>query len=239
MIDVAISYAIGEENRYSLPKIPDSIQLALYKYDLYIKYKDELWKEICDNNVNVRTIHLPIDSLTRDFKDTYQIMIDGLMDFGCTHYIVHPNKFIQDYIDGFLKLNLNVKLCIENFQWRAKKVYRTPLNIIERILEQDEDGGRQNLSMTLDTSHTDTVWFDYHIMPFILKYASVIHLSNRAKDHGNHMPFNSSKGELNLVTFVNDLKKYGWEGIIVLEYLYKYQDKLFKNYHYLKRLVSQ
>jgi len=233
MIDVAVSYGFGNENRYNLAVIPESIQLALYKYDLYKKYKSEIWKNVLDGNTTVRVVHLPIDCLRRDFEDTFEIITDAMKFSGCTHFVVHPNKRIEDFIQTFLASNLNVKLCIENFQWKSNKVYRTPLDIIERCL------GHDNLSMTLDTSHSDIVWFDHRVMPYLLKHTSVIHLSNRAKGISDHMPFNSPQGDLNLVRFVNDLRhQYRWSGIIVLEYMERYNDKTMKNYEYLKRLVS-
>ena len=235
MIEPAISYGFGNENKYNLSRIPESIQLALYKYDLYIKRKDEIWKSILEAETKVPVIHLPIDSLRRDFNDTFQIIKDGFDLVGCTHFVIHPNKKIKEFIEAFLQSKLNVKLCIENFQWKKKKVYRSPLEIIERCIEE----GEYNLSTTFDTSHAESIWFDHRIMPYLLKHISIIHLSNRAKDIGQHMPFNSPKGELNLVKFIRDLKHtYNWSGKIVLEYMEEYKDKTLKNYEYLKRLVT-
>lgn len=246
MIDVAISYGFGGENRYNLPQVPESIQLALYKYELYEKYKDELIKAVHESGARVPVIHLPIDSLRRDFKDTEAIIDMGVKEFGCQNYVIHPNKFIQGFVESYLQnpkhiatWGPSVKLCIENFQWRKNKVYRSPLNIIERILNQPEYGNRKYLGMVFDTSHADEIWFDHRILPFILKYTDVIHLSNRAKGLSDHMPFNDPRGKLNLMQFVNDLKRrYKWNGVIVLEYMETYQDKILKNYELLKRLVS-
>jgi hypothetical protein len=93
--------------------------------------------------------------------------------------------------------------------------------------------------MCIDTSHIEETWFDYKIMYKLLQFTSVIHLSNRAKGVGQHMPFNSEKGELNLVGFVRDLKhRYNWNGKIILEYMAEYQDKIEKNANYVKRLVE-
>ena len=92
--------------------------------------------------------------------------------------------------------------------------------------------------MCLDTSHTEDIWFDHRIMSYLLKYTSVIHLSNRAQ-RAQHLPFNSEKGDLQLVGFVRELKyKYNWSGDIVLEYMPEYQDKLIKNLMYLRRLIQ-
>lgn len=66
-----------------------------------------------------------------------------------------------------------------------------------------------------------------------------IQLSNRTKGIGDHMPFNDARGKLNLVAFVNDLKKrYNWSGIIVMEHMEYYKDKTMKSYEYLKKLLA-
>lgn len=239
MIEVAVSYGFGEENRYNLENVPPSIQLSLYKYDLYEKYKDQIWKAIEENKTKVHAIHLPIDSLKRDYEDTHNIMVDGLRNVGCTKYVIHPNRFVKSYIDVFLQTGINVQLCIENFQWRKKKEIRSPLEIVETCLDVVTYEHQHNLRMTFDTSHADDIWFDHKILPFLLSYTAIIHLSNRSRKFGPHMPFNSPKGELNLVRFVHELKhRYKWNGIIVLEYMEQYSDKLMKNYEYLKKIVS-
>ena len=94
--------------------------------------------------------------------------------------------------------------------------------------------------MTIDTCHIEDVWFDPKIMSFLLKHTKVIHLSNRAKGLGSHLPFNDQRGELNLVSFVKELKRrYEWSGTIVLEYMPEYSHKLFRNYHYVKQLIEE
>ena len=232
MIEVAISYGFGSENRYNLPQIPENIQLALYKVELYQKYRQELIASVKDSGTKVSVIHLPIDGLRLDPEVMIEIMQMGLAEFGCTHYVIHPNKGIQKFLSNFIMSKLNVKLCVENFQWRTNKVFRSPLNIIEATMNFD------NLSMTFDTSHADEVWFDHRVLPFLLKHTSVIHLSNRAKGHGDHMPFNSPNGSLNLMKFVHDINRYyKWNGTIVLEYMEKYQDKILKNADYLRKML--
>jgi len=154
--------------------------------------------------------------------------------FHCHKYVIHPNKGIENFINLYKNSGVAAQLCIENFQYRKKKEFRTPLQIIDACLRYGDQ-----FKMTFDTSHSEKIWFDHKIMPYLLKYTSVIHLSNRAPGIGSHMPFNSPKGELNLVGFVRDLKyRYNWHGDIILEYMSEYQDKLRKNYHYLKRLLE-
>jgi len=126
--------------------------------------------------------------------------------------------------------------------WK-KKVFRSPLEIISacQLYNTQLYNAHSNaLWMTLDTSHIEDVWFDHKIMAYLLKFTKVIHLSNRAKGIGSHLPFNYSKGELNLVSFVRDLKyKYNWSGDIILEYMEEYSTKLIKNCNYVKKLLGE
>ena len=95
------------------------------------------------------------------------------------------------------------------------------------------------LNMVIDTSHIEEIWMNHMIMPSLLKYTSVIHLSNKSKEFGQHLPFNHPKGVHNLVKFVRDLKyTYKWKGDLVLEYMPEYQHKLIKNRDYIERLLA-
>lgn len=236
MIEVAVAYGFGNENRYNLEEIPPTIQLSLYKYELYEKYKDELFKQVKDSKTEVKVLHLPIDCCKRSFTDIYNLIKECYKQFGCYHYVVHPNKGIEHVIRNFDASHLPGFLCIENFNWRSNKFFRTPLAIAERCYQFPHQ--RDFLRMTFDTSHADEVWFDHRIMPFILKHTSVIHLSNRAKGIGDHMPFNDERGKLNLVYFVKELtRRYHWSGVIVLEHMEEYKHKTMKAYNYLKKLI--
>lgn len=237
MIEVAVAYGFGNENRYNLDEIPPAIQLSLYKYELYEKYKEELFQQITDSNTQVRVLHLPIDVCTRPFDQIHEMILECNKRFGCFHYVIHPNKGIENVIENFDGLQIPGFLCIENFNWKSNKVYRTPLAIAERCYKVPYQS--DFLRMTFDTSHADEVWFDHRVMPFILKHTSVIHLSNRAKGIGDHMPFNDQRGKLNLVYFVKELtRRYHWEGVIVLEHKEEYKHKTMKTYKYLKKIIS-
>ena len=43
IIDVCISYGFGEDNRYALEAIPNKIQLAIYKFDLFMGANFIIW----------------------------------------------------------------------------------------------------------------------------------------------------------------------------------------------------
>ena len=241
MIEVAISYGFREENRYNLEEIPANIQLAIYKYETFKKDEERIVEVLEKAETNVLVVHLPLDTLKQEPNDILKTIFMFNQKFRCENFIIHPNKlfisFLHYYLDNryykYLKGVRDYKLCIETFQWRKKKVVRSPLDILEYCIEHPE------IRMCIDTSHIENIWFDYKIMYKLLQYTNVIHLSNRAKGHGSHLPFNSPLGELNLVGFVKDLKhRYKWRGIIVLEYMPEYQHKLLKNYYYIKRLLE-
>ena len=233
MINVAVSWRPSRDNSYSLKDVPVDIQLALYKYEVYDNNKELILKEIEENPFKVRVVHLPLDTLKFSFNKANELMDEIFKRCGCTNYVIHPNKDIEKFLK-YMQAKSPQIACVETFAWRKKKVFRSPLEIIEACHKW------RNTWMTIDTSHIEDTWFDYKIMYHLLKYTKVIHLSNRAKGLGSHLPFNHPEGELKLVAFVRDLKfRYNWNGIIVLEYMKEYSDKLIKNCMYIKRLLQE
>lgn len=238
MIKVAISYGFGVENRYNLEEIPPSVQLASYKLDPLMEHQDRIIETLKKAETETLVVHLPLDTLRQKSHEIIALIFKFNQKLACQHFVIHPNKGIEDFLDYYrgnrlTKGKYDYTLCIETFQWRKKKKIRSPLDIMEYCIKYPE------FSMCVDTSHIESLWFDHKIMRSLLKYTTVIHLSNRAKGHGSHMPFNSPHGDLNLVRFVKDLKNlYHWNGIIVLEYMPEHQHKLMKNYHYIKRLIE-
>jgi len=235
MIDVCISHGFGEDNRYHQNFMPEKIQLAVYKYSPFMENKESVAKQITENNIQVKVVHLPLDTLRRNAKDIHKLITFCNNELKAYKFVIHPNKNVFTFIDYFLKnVDRYNQLCIETFAWKVKKAIRSPLEIIEICSPKFP-----RLAMTLDTSHIEQIWFDHRILPMLLKYTTVIHLSNRAKGFGQHLPFNSPNGDLNLVSFVRSLKHtYHWTGSLVLEYMPEYQNKLIKNKNYIERLLT-
>lgn len=236
MINVSVSYGFGGSNRYNLDNIPTDIQLALHKYEKFYKYRDDIYRAVEENNIKVRVTHLPLDVL-RGTPNEMMLMIKEISEKTmCRKFVIHPNKNIKSFVASYIIAGmLHNELCIETFGWGSNKVLRSPLEIAEYILLRRQP----NLKMVIDTSHIEEMWFDPKIMSFLLRHTSIIHLSNRAKGIGDHLPFTSPDGDLNLVRFANDLKyKYKWSGDIVLEYKEDHKHKLYKNAKYLRSLVN-
>ncbi len=239
MIETAISYGFSdpyfeEQDRYHSETIPKSIQLAIWKYEIWEKNMDEIVKQIYLNAISIKAAHLPLDTLRQPFENIAKMM--GIINSTllCNKFIVHPNPGIGEFVTKFLDWNETNILYIENFRYRKKKELRNPIEIINKCVETGSD----KIKACFDTSHAEAVWFDNCILPTLLKHIGVIHLSNRIGKK-SHLPFNLQNGDLNLVGFVNRLKKqYKWDGLIVLEYLKDYQHKLNSNLEYLKRLVK-
>ena len=251
MINISTSFGIGDrESLKFLNKVTLPIQLGLYKYEIYEELKYELFDILKEKEIQINVIHLPINILKQK-SEVILKMIDTLIGlFGTTTFVIHPNRGIKELIKGWMDImfdkyenieNNPFNLCIENFQWKRKKVFRSPLEIIEFQLELEQYGIYQfapfKISSTFDTSHAEEVWFDYRVIKYILKHTSVIHLSNRIGKK-QHMPFNIQNGDLNLTGFAKQLKRnFNWRGDIVLEYLSDYAHKLTPNYYYLERLL--
>jgi hypothetical protein len=235
MIKTSISYGFGPDNRYKLKTIPVDIQLAIYKYQLWEDHRDDIMNQLYQNNIRVNAIHLPLDSMRQPAEKILDLIGVTESNLFCKKFVIHPNKGIGVFIQSFLNTSIDAQLCVENFQHRKKKEFRNILYIIEKCIKYNTD----RVKVCLDTSHTEEHWFHPHIMPYILKYVSVIHLSNRKRGQGSHLPFNMQNGDLNLVGFVKELKKrYRWKGDIVLEYMPEYHHKLYRNYDYLTRLIT-
>ncbi len=237
MIRVSISYGFGEDNRYNLNYIPENIQWALYKYE---RYSEGNLNFLERNNVNVNVVHLPLDTLKRPQYEIIKLMNKIHETVGTEKFVIHPNKLITSFIHYYINDHVGsqtlpkYKLCIENFQWRKKKELRSPLEILKYCIEYP-----QYFGLCLDTSHTEEIWLDHKILYTLLPYTEVIHLSNRIySERKQHMPFNTGKGDLNLMAFVNHLKFIKWNGDLVLEYMPEYTDKKIKNYHFLKEHLN-
>jgi sugar phosphate isomerase/epimerase len=234
MIRVSISYGFGEDNRYNADIIPENIQWALFQYE---NFKEADLEYLERNNINVNVVHLPLDSLRRDPQDIYEMMTKINIKLKTKKFVIHPNKHITSFLYHFIEWSgeyPKFQLCVENFQWRKKKKLRSPLEIIEFCIRYPN-----HISFCLDTSHTEKVWFDHRIINYILTYTDVIHLSNRNKsERKQHMPFNTGKGDLNLMAFVNNLKFIKWRGDLVLEYMQEYSNKKLKNYRFLKEHLN-
>jgi len=237
VINVSISYGFGEGNRYALDRIPQKIQLALYKYDLFMEMKEDISKAISRTHTHVKVVHLPLDTLRRSFSEIIELMNFCFNEFGCMKYVVHPNKRIEAFIYSFLQWETEgIQLLLETFPFRNKKAIRTPIDIMEWCIHYPE-----SLQMVIDTSHIEELWMSYMVMPSLLKHTSVIHLSNQSKEKaiGKHLPFNDPRGMFNLVGFVRDLKyRYKWEGDLVLEYMPEHKHRLIKNRDYIERLLA-
>lgn len=236
---VSVSYGFGEDNRYNQTNIPKNIQLALWQTEIFLKHKQSIERELKENKTSVNIVHLPLDTLKQKPYEIFKLIDFFTNEFKCKKYIIHPNKKIKEFISFYQSTTRTSLLCVETFQWRTKKQLRSPLEIIDYITSINNPFQERIIKMTLDTSHIEAIWFDHKIMPYLLKYTSVIHLSNRI-GRKSHLPFNVSGGDLNLVGFVLDLKnKYHWDGDIVLEYMPEYQNKLYKNSLYVKRLLGE
>jgi len=183
-------------------------------------------------------IHLPTrtpDLIEQDSQFKYVIAADLVNLPDDILLVVHPNYKIKDALVTMVyELGIRQTICVENFQARKKKELQTALDINEYCIELDN-----RVAMCLDTSHSEEYWFEYPVMNYLLRRTKIIHLSNR-KGRAQHMPFNIDGGDLKLVAFVNDLiPRYNWNGVIILEYMFEYCDKLWKNAEYVMRLLKE
>lgn len=236
MITTSISYGFGNSDLEIINTIKVPIQLGLYKFEEWLTIKDNLVRKLKENNICIRVVHLPINSLHFTTKEIVDVIDLFLSEFNCMKYVIHPNRGIEKFLVEQEKKTISsmVEICVENFPYKSKKSLRTPLHI------HDLCNKISNVKIVFDTSHADEIWFDYKIFGYLVDKISVIHLSNRKKDSNLiHTNFNIQNGDLNLVGFVKDLKKrYNWSGDIILEYMSEYKHHLERNFEYVNRLVG-
>lgn len=243
MIKVGVGLGIGKEEMIDraieYAKYGIGLQLSFFQPDKWDRFfwpaLKRFWEEGLEDKLYA--IHLPsrAPSLTdEDNKYKHKLAHDISHLDSDVKLVVHPNVKIYDFMISMIyEMGVRQTICIENFQFRKKKEMRSPLEIIEFCVENPK------ARMCFDTSHAEELWFEYPSMYHLLRFTDVIHLSNRI-GRSQHMPFNTAKGDMNLVGFVNDLiPRYKWDGILILEYMKEWNSKLAKNVWYIQRLLGE
>jgi len=233
IIRPAVSFGItNKDSLERLKKISVPIQLSVFKLEIYEEFKKKVIKIIKDNKIQVNVVHLPVDLLSQEPESTIEMMEFLNNELLCEKFVIHPNRGVVQFLHYFInKKRSCYQLCIENFPWRRKKELRSPL-VIHDICKTSDI-----LKIAFDTSHAEEVWFDHKVFKYLVDKISVIHLSNRVGKK-QHQPFNKVNGDLQLVSFVKQLKKiFNWDGDIVLEYMPEYSSYLYRNLDYLERLI--
>ena len=231
-IEFALEYArhgVGVQLSFFQPKV----WFEHFRKSLDLFEKEGLTDKIL-------AVHLP--SRTPDFVEVEPGFVHTLVgDLALLNedvlLVIHPNVRIKDALVTLAYEHcVRQTICIENFQVRKKKELRSPLEIAEYCIQHNE-----LFAMCFDTTHAEEYWYEYPLLDFILRRTKIIHLSNRSKEKRQHIPFNSGGAALNLVAFVNDLiPRYKWkDGVIILEYMYEYKHKFWKNVEYIRRLLGE
>ena len=221
----------NKESLERLKKVSLPIQLSVFKLEIYKELKKKAIKIIKDNKIQVNVVHLPVDLLSQEPESTIEMMDLLNNELFCEKFVVHPNRGIVQFLHYFINKKSDYQLCIENFPWKRRKELRSPL-VIHDICKTSD-----NLKIAFDTSHAEEVWFDHKVFKYLVDKISVIHLSNRTGKK-QHQPFNVTNGDLQLESFVKQLKKiFNWNGDIVLEYMPEYSSYLYRNLDYLQRLI--
>lgn len=216
-----------------------NLQIGFYKKDHFnFARKNHLPQRLKEWKVKIISVHLPVDL---DFRN-----LDEIRDYAVAAYkeflsednaclTLHPkHKIDLDYFAFNLmleNLSANLTIALENFPYKRKKSLRTPLDIIEVCTKCNR------FFMTLDLGHLQyyDLWLDDKILPYILKYTRIIHLSNRSGGK-THTPI--KEGDINIEKFLNDLKASKWDGDIFLEYGMNYKDKLLKDLEWVKSIFN-
>jgi len=181
---LGISAFINQNNNDFLKEYSEcNLQIGFCKKnDFDFARKNHLAQKLKEWEVKVISTHLPIDL---DFKN-----LDEVRDFTvATHQeflednavlTIHPKRKIDLDYSGFNimleNLPANLIIAIENFPYKRKKTLRTPLDIVEVCTKYS------HFSMNFDLAHLQyyNLWLDDKILPHLLKYTRIIHLSNKS-----------------------------------------------------------
>lgn len=245
MIQVGIGVGIGRprdiEFALEYARFGLGVQLSFFQPDVWHKHFRKTLIEFEKEGLTDKILAVHLPSRTPDFVEVepgfaHTLVGDLTLLNEDVLLVIHPNVRIKDALVTLAyELGVRQTICIENFQYRKKKELRTPLEISEYCIEHDE-----LFAMCFDTTHAEDYWYEYPLMDFILRRTKIIHLSNR-KGKEQHIPFNTGGADINLSAFVNDLiPRYKWkDGVIILEYMWEYKYKFWKNAEYILRLLEE
>lgn len=238
---LGISIFIGKNTEYEFLKEYSgyNLQIGFYKKsDFDFASKNHLGQKLKDQETKVISAHLPVDL---DFKNSDEIeyyTIATCKEFSLQDNVLltlHPKyKVDLDYSElntRLDRLSFNLKIGLENFPWKKKKTLRSPLDITEVCSKYN------HFSMTLDLAHLEyyDLWLDEKILGYLLRYTSIIHLSNK-RGHKGHIPIR--EGKINIEQFLKELIKNKWNGNIFLEYGIDYKDRLIEDLEWVERVFK-
>ena len=220
-----------------------NLQIGFHKKsDFDFACKNHLAQKLREWKVKTISAHLPVDLDFKNLDEVRNYTIAIYKEFlennniGNISLTLHPKyKMKLDYSAFNLPVfNLppNLVISIENFPYKRKKSLRTPLDIVEICIKH------YHFFMTLDLAHLQhyNLWLDEKILQHLLKYTSIIHLSNRSGGK-THIPI--KEGDINIERFLNNLKTNKWNGDIFLEYGISYKDKLLKDLEWTKNFFEE
>ncbi|MBW3016540.1 hypothetical protein KY309_02930 [Candidatus Woesearchaeota archaeon] len=173
------------------------------------------------------SVHGPREPLNERFKHLHYKAAELAKIYGAGHVVVHPQKTpdeterLEQQKEAFKIINTmrekGITAAIETFKGR------------NRILTPRETT-RYNLGMALDTSHLD----DLDVYEFMATYQNipVIHLSGKTETE-QHQPI-----DLLCETWVEDLLRAKWNGVLVVEYMPDLREQELKDARYLSCIAD-
>ena len=218
------------EDRYSKIKVPVEVALPYY-WDIYEPIRGhltEIDEKIKSYGTEVLSIHAVQAPITDErFKAWGREIADFAKDLGVKTITLHPNNINKsdearkealknlEYFTGMY--SGDVIFCIETFEGKR------------RVFTSDETV-KFNLPMTLDTSHirdNEKIW---SLLKSYKENILNVHLSAR----------DGSKQHLPIDDFCKEVVKYltesKWNGNVILEYLFEFQDQMLSDIKILDAL---
>lgn len=213
-----------------------ALQLAFFKRSDFMRF-DHYEIRDCANelNISIPSIHAPTTDIFHDdfipvlklIKEVYKVKV----------VTIHPQ--LGEFEDALARFRaiankiskLDIILAYENF-YPTKHARKKWIYLPEAMYEHFR---LPFLGITYDCAHVVVNDKTLEIFEKILDKIEVVHLSNRSKGM-EHLPF--EQGDFPIFALLDILKSKNFKGLVALEYMPAYENKLFEDLERIKNYLS-
>lgn len=225
-------------SKYIYPKDKENLDKIFQRYkgiDLQLSFfhhKDffdfdhkKILRLVKKYKINIKSVHVPTTDV---FYDDFFLILEAIKKlYNVKILTIHPQRFdrkdVLQLLDKYSEKIKNLKIIL------AYEIFPHKRKWISFAKDMYKAFDKEFLKITYDTSHTRAEDIMEELKSVIDKVA-IIHLSSYINGK-EHQPINQ-----NCVEIVKYLKSINFKGFIVLEYMQEFEDKLIKDYFYVKNV---
>ena len=221
-----------------------AVEVASYRPEAFLKNVDLAAVAAPFNKLplKVTTMHMAHARITefQIFQAVLTKTIAVARALDCESIVVHPSNARLEQVEGWIAAEINplledagIMLCWETFAGRKRF-----LSGIEGIAAFCQ--GKEYHRACYDTSHLHKPQAE--LLADVEKYGEVIgcyHVSNRSQGlRQQHLPLQHPEGDIAFEELLMAIKRRGFEGPIVLEYLPDYHEQLLPDALWARKLLA-